>query len=139
AELLGIPKGSIDKYVLGENKTLMLEIEHSSEVEPISVRVTFTPIHRRGKGISGTIIVLQDVTEQEKLDEARREFVANVSHELRTPLTTIKSYMEALEDGAMDDPALSHKFIHVVRGETERMIRLVGDLLHLSKLDSKGA
>src|SRR5690606_9998463 len=88
---------------------------------------------------AGTIVVLQDVTEQEELERSRREFVANVSHELRTPLTTIKSYMEALEDGALQDPSLSRKFIQVVRGETERMIRLVGDLLHLSKFDSKGA
>lgn len=139
AEVLGIPKQSVDRYVFGEHHSLMIEFTHKESGEPISVRVTFTPIHRRGKGIAGTIVVLQDVTEQEALERARREFVANVSHELRTPLTTIKSYMEALEDGALQDPALSRKFIHVVRGETERMIRLVSDLLHLSKFDSKGA
>jgi len=136
-ELLGIPKESIDRYIVEGNHTTMLEVVYSADYEPMRVRVTFTPIHRRNKGIAGTIVVLQDVTEQEHLEQARREFVANVSHELRTPLTTIKSYMEALDDGALDDPGLSHKFIGVVRGETERMIRLVGDLLHLSKLDSK--
>ncbi|MGZ9585940.1 cell wall metabolism sensor histidine kinase WalK [Paenibacillus marinisediminis] len=103
------------------------------------LRVTFTPIHRRGEGITGTIVVLQDVTEQEKLDQSRREFVANVSHELRTPLTTIKSYVEALDDGALEEPQLASRFVGVIQNETERMIRLVTDLLQLSRLDSKQA
>jgi two-component system sensor histidine kinase VicK len=98
-----------------------------------------TSIHRREKGISGNIVVLQDVTEQEKLEWSRREFVANVSHELRTPLTTIKSYLEALEDGALEEPELAKRFVGVTRNESERMIRLVTDLLHLSRLDSKEA
>jgi two-component system sensor histidine kinase VicK len=139
AELLGLPKEKVDRYLLGEENSVRLDLERGVEDEPMRARVTFSPIHRRGMGITGTIAVLQDVTEQEKLEQARRDFVANVSHELRTPLTTIKSYMEALDDGALDDPALSHKFIGVVRNETERMIRLVTDLLHLSKLDSKQA
>ncbi|UUZ82524.1 cell wall metabolism sensor histidine kinase WalK [Paenibacillus sp. P26] len=84
-------------------------------------------------------MVLQDVTGQEKLEQSRREFVANVSHELRTPLTTIKSYLEALEDGALEEPQLAGKFVSVARNETERMIRLVTDLLRLSRLDSKQA
>jgi two-component system sensor histidine kinase VicK len=136
--VLGMPKELLDPFLNGEEQATMLELAHSPELEPIRVRLVFTPIHRSG-AVGGTVVVLRDVTEQEKLEQARREFVANVSHELRTPLTTIKSYMEALDDGALDDPSLSHKFISVVRGETERMIRLVGDLLHLSKLDSKKA
>lgn len=108
-----------------------------SDEEELTVRVTFTPIHRREIGITGTIVVLQDVTEQEKLERSRREFVANVSHELRTPLTTIKSYLEALEDGALEDPELARRFIGVTRNEAERMIRMVNDLLHLSRFDSK--
>ncbi len=134
--VLGMPSELLDPYLNGEEQATMLELAHSPDAEPIRVRLSFTPIHRSGN-VGGTVVVLRDVTEQEKLEQARREFVANVSHELRTPLTTIKSYMEALDDGALDDPSLSHKFISVVRGETERMIRLVGDLLHLSKLDSK--
>jgi two-component system sensor histidine kinase VicK len=139
ADILGLPKEKVDRFVLGEENSVSLDLERGIEDEPMHARVTFSPIHRRGMGITGTIAVLQDVTEQEKLEQARREFVANVSHELRTPLTTIKSYMEALDDGALADPDLSHKFIGVVRNETERMIRLVTDLLHLSKLDSKEA
>src|SRR5690606_17224840 len=58
-------------------------------------------------------------------------------HELRTPLTTINSYLEALDDGALEEPELAKRFVGVTRNETERMIRLVNDLLHLSRLDSK--
>lgn len=134
--LLGIPKGEIDRYVLGENRTDIVELPFRED-EVIIVRVTFTPIHRRGKGISGTIIVLQDITEQEQLEQSRRDFVANVSHELRTPLTTINSYLEALDDGALEDPDLAKRFVGVTRNETERMIRLVSDLLHLSRLDAR--
>lgn len=139
SDLLGLPKEKVDRYVLGEENSVRLDLNRGDDDEPMRARVTFSPIHRRGMGITGTIAVLQDITEQEKLEQARRDFVANVSHELRTPLTTIKSYMEALDDGALDDPELSQKFIGVVRNETERMIRLVNDLLHLSKLDSKQA
>ncbi|KAA9005159.1 cell wall metabolism sensor histidine kinase WalK [Paenibacillus spiritus] len=122
----------------GGAQSAMLRLEQE-EGEPNIVRVTFTPIHRREGGAAGTIAVLQDVTEQENLEQSRREFVANVSHELRTPLTTIRSYTEALDDGALDDPQLASRFVGVIRNETERMIRLVTDLLHLSRFDSREA
>jgi len=137
SELLGMSKDRIQALVHGEVNTTLLGIELPDEEEPLSVRVTFTPIHRRGEAAGGLIAVLQDVTEQEKLEQARREFVANVSHELRTPLTTIKSYLEALDDGALEEPQLASRFVNVTRSETERMIRLVTDLLHLSRLDSR--
>ncbi|KKO54393.1 cell wall metabolism sensor histidine kinase WalK [Paenibacillus sp. DMB20] len=130
AELLA--RGGVSDFKL-------LEITPREGGQPFMMRVTFTPIHRREIGITGTIAVLQDVTEQEKLEASRREFVANVSHELRTPLTTIKSYTEALEDGALDDKQMAPRFVSVIQNETGRMIRLVTDLLHLSRLDSKEA
>lgn len=86
--------------------------------------------------MNGLIAVLYDITEQEKIDMERREFVANVSHELRTPLTTMRSYLEALAEGAWRDEEIAPNFLETTRGETERMIRLVNDLLQLSKLDS---
>jgi two-component system sensor histidine kinase VicK len=139
SEILGISREMITDYVSGAEHMNLLEIPLPEEEERLSVKVTFTPIHRRGEGVSGTIAVLQDVTDQEKLEMSRREFVANVSHELRTPLTTIKSYLEALDEGAIEEPQLATRFLGVTRSETERMIRLVTDLLHLSRLDSKQA
>ncbi|MEK3719222.1 cell wall metabolism sensor histidine kinase WalK [Paenibacillus sp. FSL H8-0034] len=137
-EVLGISRDVLRQFEFGEDPTLLLHIEHDEE-ERLSVKLSFTGLSNTEKGRSGTIAMLQDVTDQEKLEDSRREFVANVSHELRTPLTTIKSYVEALEDGAINDPQLAGKFISVTRNETERMIRLVTDLLQLSRLDSKQA
>src|SRR5690606_20314641 len=87
----------------------------------------------------GIVVVLHDVTEQDRLSRAQREFVANVSHELKTPLTTIKSYVETLLDGVQDEPELVNRFLGIVHGETNRMTRLVRDLLQLSELDSRVA
>lgn len=85
----------------------------------------------------GVVTVLQDITEQHKLEISRREFVANVSHELRTPLTTVKSYAETLKDFLDDeiDKEQFESFLSVIEGESDRMTRLVKDLLILSKLD----
>ncbi|MEF3305324.1 cell wall metabolism sensor histidine kinase WalK [Paenibacillus sp. GYB003] len=137
SDVLGIAEENIGQYVQGEHQTATIQVANGEEGDFVKLRVVFSPIHRRGIGITGTIAMLQDITEQEQLEDARREFVANVSHELRTPLTTMKSYLEALDDGAIEDPSLAHRFVGVMRNETERMIRLVGDLLHLSRLDSR--
>jgi len=136
SEALGIEKGPIAETLEGKQSSLLLRRELDDHEEEPVFRVTLTPIRRRDKGVAGAIAVLQDVTEMEKLEQSRREFVANVSHELRTPLTTIKSYAEALGDGALDEPPLADRFVGVIRSETERMIRLVTDLLHLSRFDS---
>lgn len=143
AELLELGPDKLSELQQGRGQTLLLTRENADGEEGENgetlLKVTFTPIHRRDKGITGAIAVLQDVTEQEKLEQSRRQFVANVSHELRTPLTTIKSYAEALGDGALEERELSERFVGVISNETERMIRLVTDLLHLSRLDSNQA
>lgn len=100
-----------------------------------TIRYSVVPFKNEAAETAGAIIVLQDVTEQENLDRMRKEFVANVSHELRTPLTTIKSYTETLLDGALDDRNMSLKFLNVINSESDRMTRLVKDLLMLSRLD----
>ncbi|MDG5789430.1 cell wall metabolism sensor histidine kinase WalK [Evansella sp. AB-P1] len=115
---------------------ILLDFDY--EEEETILEAHFSVIEKdNGKQKNGLIAVLHDVTEQEKIEEERREFVANVSHELRTPLTSMKSYLEALADGAIEDPEVAPRFIKVTQTETERMIRLVNDLLQLSKMDSK--
>ncbi|MCL6451061.1 MAG: cell wall metabolism sensor histidine kinase WalK [Acetobacteraceae bacterium] len=101
---------------------------------PRVLEAHFAPLRWDGE-VAGLVIVLHDVTEKERLERLRREFVANVSHELRTPLTTVKSYLETLLDGAADDPALRSRFLEVASQEANRMVRLVSDLLRLSQLD----
>ncbi|SFM12799.1 cell wall metabolism sensor histidine kinase WalK [Salibacterium qingdaonense] len=111
-------------------------LDFSDEDEARLVEANFSVIRNEDGPVNGLITVLHDVTEKETLERERREFVANVSHELRTPLTTMRSYLEALEDGAMEDENLGPRFLQVTQNETERMIRLVNDLLQLSKMDS---
>lgn len=84
----------------------------------------------------GVIAVLQDITQEQKLEEMRREFIANVSHELRTPISLITGYSEAIIDGVADKPEQRHGFIGVILDEANRLKRLVEDLLELSRLQS---
>ncbi|MFT8361531.1 MAG: cell wall metabolism sensor histidine kinase WalK [Sporolactobacillus sp.] len=112
-------------------------LDFSTSQEMVLLRANFSVVKKENGLANGLICVIHDVTDQERVDSERREFVANVSHELRTPLTTMKSYLEALQDGAVEDAALAKKFLGVTQQETERMIRLVSDLLQLSRLDSK--
>lgn len=107
-----------------------------NEKEQLIVRASFSTIIQDTGFITGYIAVLHDVTEQHHVENERREFVANVSHELRTPLTSMRSYIEALEEGAWKDDDLAPQFLSVTREETDRMIRLVNDLLQLSKMDN---
>ncbi|NLM66005.1 MAG: cell wall metabolism sensor histidine kinase WalK [Enterococcus sp.] len=103
------------------------------------LRIDFSMIRRDSGFISGLVAVLHDVTEQEKTEQERRDFVSNVSHELRTPLTSMRSYIEALEEGAWQDSELAPQFLKVTLEETDRMIRMINDLLNLSKMDSGNA
>lgn len=112
-------------------------LDYSTKSNPYILRANFSVIQKETGFVNGLITVLHDITEQEKIEMERREFVANVSHELRTPLTTMRSYLEALSDGAWMDKEIAPNFLNVAQNETERMIRLVNDLLQLSKMDSK--
>lgn len=112
-------------------------IDFSEEDAIFLIRANFSIILDDEEEVIGFITVISDVTEQEKAEQERRDFVSNVSHELRTPLTTMRSYMEALTDGAWKDNEIAPKFLSVTQNETERMIRMVNDLLQLSKMDHK--
>jgi two-component system sensor histidine kinase VicK len=135
-EVLAIPaEAEGEESLFAENGALLMDM--NVEGEERLIRFSFTVLKGRKDEKSAEIIaVLQDVTEQEALERERREFVANVSHELRTPLTTLKSYLEALDEGAVTDPELSRRFLHVLLNETDRMTRLVSDLLQLSRYDA---
>ena len=132
--LLGLTDTNTFEDLLEEKDSLILD--YSTKKEPYILRANFSVIQKETGFVNGLIAVLHDITDQEKIEAERREFVANVSHELRTPLTTMRSYLEALADGAWQDEEIAPNFLEVTRTETERMIRLVNDLLQLSKLDS---
>ncbi|MBO9131344.1 cell wall metabolism sensor histidine kinase WalK [Bacillus sp. 165] len=133
-DILGIQEDYTLGYLFEEPDSVLLDF--STREQPYILRANFSVIQKETGKVNGLIAVLYDVTEQEKIDRERREFVANVSHELRTPLTTMRSYLEALSEGAWQDPNIAPSFLTVTQEETERMIRLVNDLLQLSKMDS---
>ena len=127
-----------DEYELRDLITQIPELMIDSQDvngEYLSLRVRFALVRRESGFISGLVAVLHDTTEQEKEERERRLFVSNVSHELRTPLTSVKSYLEALDEGALYDP-VAPDFIKVSLDETNRMMRMVTDLLHLSRIDN---
>ncbi|MGE5654797.1 MAG: ATP-binding protein [Bacillota bacterium] len=123
------------RQALASNQTITKQLSLPGSPARV-VRSHAAPFTHPESGQAGIVIVLYDITEQERLEELRRDFVANVSHELRTPLTTIKSYVETILDGAVDSPELTSRFLGVVRDETDRMTRLVADLLQLAQLDA---
>jgi two-component system sensor histidine kinase VicK len=132
--LLGLSDSYSFEDLVEVNDSLILD--YSTKNKPYILRANLSVIQKETGFVNGLITVLHDITEQEKINMERREFVANVSHELRTPLTTMRSYLETLEDGAWKDQEIAPHFLGVTRNETERMIRLVNDLLQLSKMDS---
>ncbi|AHN23862.1 cell wall metabolism sensor histidine kinase WalK [Lysinibacillus sphaericus] len=134
ASVLGIDQEYSFEDLIHMNDAVNLDF--STSEAPYILRANFSVIQKETGFINGLITVLHDITEQEKIEMERREFVSNVSHELRTPLTTMRSYLEALIDGAWKDENIAPTFLNVTQTETERMIRLVNDLLQLSRMDS---
>lgn len=130
-----------DSYSLNDliaQKPELIWYQRDENDEFITLRVRFALNRRESGFISGLIAVLHDVTEQEKEERERRLFVSNVSHELRTPLTSVKSYLEALDDGALTE-AVAPSFIKVSLDETNRMMRMISDLLNLSRIDNENS
>ena len=139
-----VGKSIMNVLNLGDTFTFrqLLEIEEEltlypseNDKEETLLQGEFSIIQRDSGFISGLVCVLTDITEQEKVERERRSFVSNVSHELRTPLTSVKSYTESLQEGAWKDPEIAPAFLQVISTETDRMIRMITDLLHLSRMD----
>lgn len=133
-ELLKIEEEYELRDLITQVPELMIDSQDDNG-EYLSLRVRFALVRRESGFISGLVAVLHDTTEQEKEERERRLFVSNVSHELRTPLTSVKSYLEALDEGALSEP-VAPDFIKVSLDETNRMMRMVTDLLHLSRIDN---
>lgn len=121
--------------VLADGQELATRLEHKTSGRVLNLYLA--PIKDAPGSPMGTVVVMHDVTEQEQLENMRKEFVANVSHELRTPLTTIKSYIETLADGAVEDPEVARPFLDTVLSESNRMARLITNLLQLSQIDNQ--
>ncbi|HET0889053.1 TPA: cell wall metabolism sensor histidine kinase VicK [Streptococcus pneumoniae] len=133
-ELLKIEENYELRDLITQSPELLLDSQDING-EYLNLRVRFALIRRESGFISGLVAVLHDTTEQEKEERERRLFVSNVSHELRTPLTSVKSYLEALDEGALYE-TVAPDFIKVSLDETNRMMRMVTDLLHLSRIDN---
>lgn len=128
-----------DRYSLRDllAQTPEIVLDHANEnQEFLTLRANFATIRSESGLISGLVVVLHDMTEQAKEERERRLFVSNVSHELRTPLTSVKSYLEALDEGALTE-SVAPSFVKVSLDETNRMMRMITDLLSLSRIDNQ--
>lgn len=135
-ELVSFPYEKINFSQVDYSDSEKLQGDLISEVQGETYKVKYAPFRTEKKDIGGLILVLQNMTNEYRLDNMRKEFVANVSHELKTPITTIKSYTETLMMGDIDQD-ISLNFLHIINDECNRMNRLVKDLLQLSNLDFK--
>ena len=132
-EILPLEERVTFRELLETQQERLIHLEEDGEDSIIQCE--FSVIQRESGFISGLVCVLTDVTEQQKIERERRNFVSNVSHELRTPLTSIKSYTEALVDGAWENKEIAPGFLNVIETETDRMMRMITDLLNLSRMD----
>lgn len=134
-----IPNNELEKMIhqsLETGQTLDKQIEVDTP-EPLIFLVNVTPLHSGGTELGGLVAVLKDITERRKVEKMRSDFVANVSHELRTPITSIKGFAETLLDGAMEDPKVAKPFLEIIDSETERLSRLIDELLNLSHIEER--
>ncbi|WP_186578405.1 two-component system histidine kinase PnpS [Aquibacillus kalidii] len=109
----------------------------SMKVEKRFVEIVGAPIFNESNDLKGAVLVFHDITELKRLEQMRKDFVANVSHELKTPITSIRGFAETLLDGAMDEEKLRNQFLSIILSESERLQALVYDLLELSKLEKE--
>jgi two-component system phosphate regulon sensor histidine kinase PhoR len=98
-----------------------------------------TPLLNEHQDVSGAVVIINDVTHVRELENIRQDFVANVSHELRTPIAILKSTVETLEDGAIEDPKISQRFLKILSKNTNRLELLIEDILFLSKVEDRNS
>jgi len=121
---------AVERAIIGTGGRVQIEVPTARVLR--TLRATISPLPE-GKG---AIAVLHDVTELERANAIRRDFVANASHELRTPLTSIRGFAETLQSGALDDPKIAKRFVSSIVENSVRLSRLVDDLLELSRSES---
>ena len=134
SQILGLGEEYTSQDLISSQSDMQVTVNGGTNDEMI-LHASFTLIKRVTGFVSGAVCVLHDVTEQIKNEDEQRQFVSNVSHELRTPLTSVRAYIEALNEGAWKNPEIAPQFLQVTQDETERMIRMVNDLLVLSRMD----
>jgi two-component system, OmpR family, phosphate regulon sensor histidine kinase PhoR len=150
AMLLGIDEGVLGRTLQEAirnselnrlvTKTLELGVSAVADitlngVEERYLQATSTILTNQRRERTGALIVLNDVTHSRKLEQVRRDFVANVSHELKTPITSIKGYVETLLDGAFRNPDEAERFLKIVAKQSNRLDAIIEDLLRLSRIE----
>jgi two-component system phosphate regulon sensor histidine kinase PhoR len=123
--------------VLSRQITQEKEITFFSGGEELFIRATGTILLDTNDRSVGVVVVLNDITRLRRLENMRREFVANVSHELKTPVTSIKGYIETLLEGAKDEPDTAMQFLQVAARQTDRLNAIIEDLLSLSRIEQE--
>jgi len=142
--LLSLPEDTIDVRAAAPDVYAMFdeaisshrEIRNTIWIDGLALRVSISPLHQKDGAFAGCVGILSDVTSAERLEQTRRDYVANVSHELRTPLTAMRAMLEPLRDGLIKTEEQKQQTYEIVLRETMRLSRLVSDMLELSRLQS---
>lgn len=124
-------RNSISSKTLTEDD---ISLYHNGEK---TLRMQSSPLLDANKAQVGTLVVFNDVTHFRRLENMRRDFVANVSHEIKTPLTAIKGFVETLHQGSVDDPAEAERFLGIIKKHVDRLSTIVEDLLSLSRIEQE--
>ena len=124
-------------FTLSHNVQQEQKVTLFNGAEPVLLEIHAVPLRDEADKSMGVLLVMNDLTKLNRLENIRQDFVANVSHELKTPITAIKGYVETLLDGAMDDPDNARRFLNIVVRQANRLDAIVDDLLILSRIEDR--